>query len=51
MKLNDTIKNLIEEFVMGTFKCPICGTKVSKNSNYCLKCKKKVKPPNNDKKE
>jgi len=27
----------------GTFKCPTCGTKVLKNTGYCLKCKKKVK--------
>ena len=27
----------------GTFKCPECGTKVLKNTGYCVKCKKKVK--------
>ena len=26
-----------------TFKCPNCGTKVLKNTGYCLKCKEKVK--------
>jgi DNA-directed RNA polymerase subunit RPC12/RpoP len=26
-----------------TFKCPKCGTKVLKNTGYCIKCKKKVK--------
>ncbi len=26
-----------------TFECPDCGTKVLKNTGYCLKCKKKVK--------
>lgn len=26
----------------GTFKCPKCGTKVLKQTGYCLKCKKKV---------
>lgn len=26
-----------------TFKCPTCGTKVLKQTGYCLKCKKKVK--------
>jgi len=29
----------------GTFKCPICGTKVLIASKYCMKCKKKVTPP------
>ena len=27
----------------GTFKCPDCGSKVLKNTGYCLSCKKKVK--------
>lgn len=27
----------------GTFECPECGTKVLKNTGYCVKCKKKVK--------
>lgn len=27
-----------------TFKCPTCGTKVLKQTGYCVKCKKKVKP-------
>ena len=27
-----------------TFKCPSCGTKVLKQTGYCVKCKKKVKP-------
>jgi len=26
-----------------TFKCPHCGTKVLKQTGYCVKCKKKVK--------
>lgn len=26
-----------------TFKCPECGSKVLKNTGYCLSCKKKVK--------
>ncbi|HUV84277.1 MAG TPA: hypothetical protein VMV86_01125 [Methanosarcinales archaeon] len=26
-----------------TFKCPSCGTKVLKQTGYCVKCKKKVK--------
>lgn len=26
-----------------TFKCPECGTKVLKQTGYCVKCKKKVK--------
>ena len=26
-----------------TFKCPNCGTKVLKNTGYCVKCKEKVK--------
>lgn len=34
-----------EEQKTGTFKCPNCETKVLKNTEYCLKCKKKVKPP------
>lgn len=46
MKLEEIIKRLNEEFTKETFKCPICGTKVSYNSYYCLKCKKKVKPKN-----
>ena len=25
-----------------TFKCPECGSKVLKQTNYCVKCKKKV---------
>jgi len=28
-----------------TFKCPNCGTKVLSQTGYCVKCKKKVKPP------
>jgi len=28
----------------GTFTCPECGTKVLKNTGYCIKCKKKVEP-------
>ena len=28
-----------------TFKCPTCGTKVLEQTKYCVKCKKKVKPP------
>ena len=27
----------------GTFECPNCGSKVLKNTGYCLKCKEKVK--------
>ena len=27
-----------------TFKCPKCGTKVLKQTGFCVKCKKKVKP-------
>lgn len=27
-----------------TFPCPVCGTKVLKQTGYCVKCKKKVKP-------
>ena len=27
----------------GTFECPNCGTKVLKNTGYCVKCEKKVK--------
>lgn len=27
-----------------TFKCPTCGTKVLKQTGYCVKCKKKVQP-------
>jgi hypothetical protein len=27
-----------------TFKCPECGTKVLKQTGYCVKCKEKVKP-------
>ena len=47
MKIDDIlkIKNLKEEFTKETFKCPNCGTKVSKNSYFCLKCQKKVKDP------
>ena len=26
-----------------TFECPNCGSKVLKNTGYCLKCKEKVK--------
>jgi uncharacterized OB-fold protein len=48
MKLNDVINNLKEEFIKGTYKCPECGTKVSKNSNYCFKCKKKVSEGDGD---
>ncbi len=33
----------VEEAKTGTFKCPDCGTKVLKNTEYCLSCKKKVK--------
>lgn len=35
----------ISEEGSDTFKCPTCGTKVLVNTGYCLKCKKKVKPP------
>jgi len=34
--------NLKEEKKSGTFKCSICGSKVLKNTGYCVKCKKKV---------
>jgi DNA-directed RNA polymerase subunit RPC12/RpoP len=37
--------NLEEEKKTGTFKCPICGSKVLRNTGYCVKCKKKVSPP------
>ena len=39
--------DLAEELIAGkaeTYKCPTCGTKVLKTTNYCLKCKKKVSP-------
>lgn len=45
MKFSEALQNLKEDFKKGTFKCPICGTKVSKNSKYCLVCKKKVDDP------
>ena len=32
-----------------TFKCPNCGSKVLKNTGYCLSCKKKVAEPEKDK--
>jgi len=35
---------LDEEKKAGTFKCPHCGTKVLKNTGFCVKCKKKVEP-------
>jgi predicted RNA-binding Zn-ribbon protein involved in translation (DUF1610 family) len=31
-----------------TFKCPECGTKVLKQTGYCVKCKKKVKEANEE---
>jgi predicted RNA-binding Zn-ribbon protein involved in translation (DUF1610 family) len=45
MNLQDYLKNVLnvsEEKLEGTFKCPNCGTKVLRNTGYCLKCKKKV---------
>jgi len=36
-------KQLIAADNTETFKCPECGTKVLKNTGYCVKCKKKVK--------
>lgn len=38
-----TEDNVDEERQTGTFKCPTCGSKVLKNTGYCVKCKKKVK--------
>lgn len=35
-----------DEKAGATFKCPTCGSKVLVNTGYCLKCKKKVKNPN-----
>jgi len=32
-----------DEAETGTFKCPECGSKVLKNTGYCMSCKKKVK--------
>jgi len=32
-----------EKAETGTFKCPDCGSKVLKATQYCLSCKKKVK--------
>ena len=40
-----TEANIEEERKTGTFKCPTCGSKVLKNTGYCVKCKKKVSPP------
>lgn len=38
-------KSLVAEGAdTGTFKCPECGGKVLKQTEYCLSCKKKVKP-------
>jgi len=37
--------NIEEEKKIGTFKCPECGSKVLKNTSYCVKCKKKVIDP------
>lgn len=43
MELKKLIDQLIdEEKKDGTFKCPDCGSKVLKNTAYCVKCKKKV---------
>jgi predicted RNA-binding Zn-ribbon protein involved in translation (DUF1610 family) len=44
MNLQDYLRSLevSEEKKEGTFKCPNCGTKVLRNTGYCLKCKKKV---------
>jgi DNA-directed RNA polymerase subunit RPC12/RpoP len=50
MKLKGIIEkfneeNVEEEKKNGTFKCPDCGSKVLKNTAYCVKCKKKVDYP------
>jgi len=33
---------VVDESAKDTFECPECGTKVLKNTMYCIKCKKKV---------
>ena len=40
-------KSLVSEADKGTFKCPECGTKVLKQTSYCVKCQKKVKQAGN----
>ena len=41
---NARLSTDIEAKKYETFPCPVCGTKVLKQTGYCVKCKKKVKP-------
>ncbi len=45
IKLAKSLVSLAKQVLAAdTFPCPNCGTKVLKNTGYCVKCKKKVEP-------
>ena len=51
MNMGEFFDNLAEinEEKSSTFRCPNCGSKVLKKTKYCVKCKKKVSIPGEEK--
>lgn len=50
--MNEFFNNLTEiNEESSTFRCPNCGSKVLKKTKYCVKCKKKVSMPREEKED